>query len=243
MIYPSYATAQGRRPYQEDRFLIDAEPEGTLIGVFDGHGGDEVAQVLSEEFPKYWAALGGLGYSQALVKAFAMAHDRTQYAACGSTASVAFIPYHQSEVYVAVLGDSPVILERPDGSIWQSPEHNARSNQAEEHAAVQRGGIYHSGYMWNDYSDNAQGIQMTRAFGDYECRNFLDRTPEVFHLPLGNFLLVASDGLIDPGHTGKRTVRSVIDDIRLGQNPIQLVDRAVNAPTRDNVTAILWRRG
>ena len=236
------ATAKGRRPYQEDRILWSSVPEGTLFGVFDGHGGDEVAAFLAAELPKFWSAIDGDNYEHALHKIFVMAALTTQEFHAGSTASVVFIPADEQTAYVAVLGDSPVLAERADGTIFIGPDHNARSNQEERSMAIARGGIYQGGYMWSGYGDNASGLQMTRALGDSGCRNFLSRAPEVFTVPLGDWLLIASDGLLDPTHTKLSPMDVVIKAISEGQSAKQLVAHATRVPTNDNATAVLWRR-
>src|ERR1700681_4575231 len=117
------ATARGKRAYQEDRMLWITVPEGTLLGVFDGHGGNRVAELLSDKFPKYWSAFDSLSYEQVLLRSFQMAHFDTQEHRDGSTASVVFIPTDESEAYIAVLGDSPVLAERADGTIFIGPDH------------------------------------------------------------------------------------------------------------------------
>jgi len=242
------ATAQGRRPYQEDRSFVYAVPEGTLLGVFDGHGGDSVASCLCAEFPKFWSAVDGNQYVDALFKIFVMAHSVTREYHAGSTASVVFIPSDEKTAYIAVLGDSPVIAEQASGETWIGPDHNARSNQAERDLAIMRGGIYDGGYVWapqGRFSDNEQGLQMTRALGDYACRNFLSRMPEVFTIPLGDWLLVGSDGLLDPTHLKGDPTAAIVEYINSGRGSAtadDLVKRAINIPTNDNVTAILWRR-
>jgi serine/threonine protein phosphatase PrpC len=161
----------------------------------------------------------------------------------GSTASLVFIPKDESRVDVAVLGDSPVLVSRPDGSIWVSPEHNIRTNEAEADAAIKRGGFVHSGYLFASY--DGDGLQMSRALGDYELDRVLSREPEVFSHVLGkdSWVLVCSDGAVDPGHGAAQAnidtiVRMIEDEDADAQD---IVDRALAAKTGDNVTAILVR--
>src|SRR5258708_37754680 len=85
-------SAQGKRPYQEDRYFIADVPDGTIFGVFDGHGGDEVSSILADSFANFWGAIAGDCYSQALLKTFEMADSLTNLYHAGSTASLVFIP-------------------------------------------------------------------------------------------------------------------------------------------------------
>lgn len=236
------ATDRGAREYQEDALLWESVPEGTLLGVFDGHGGSGVSTLLAQQFAKLWSALDGDRYLDSLIKIFAMADDLTRNYHSGSTASVVFIPHDERKAYIAVLGDSPVLAEQADGSLFIGPDHNARSNQEERSKAIVRGGIYYGGYMWSDEGSNAKGLQMTRAFGDYDCRNFLDRTPEVATIELGSFLLIGSDGIFDPSHKSREAYDDILACIRNNMTPGYMVEQAVAIPTNDNASAILWRR-
>jgi serine/threonine protein phosphatase PrpC len=155
-----------------------------------------------------------------------------------------FIPKDESRVDVAVLGDSPVLVSRPDGSIWVSPEHNIRTNEAEADAAIQRGGHISGGYLFASYRPEV-GLQMSRALGDAHLDRVLSREPEVFSHVLGkdSWVLVCSDGAVDPGHGAAQAnidtiVRMIEDEDADAQD---IVDRALAVPTRDNVTAILVR--
>ena len=48
----STITAKGPRPYQEDTFFTEDLGRGRiLLGVFDGHGGDEVSKKCAAEAP------------------------------------------------------------------------------------------------------------------------------------------------------------------------------------------------
>src|SRR5208282_1180178 len=89
------ATAKGLRPYQEDRFFMSAMQEGTLVGVFDGHGGDDVSHLASQEFPAIFAVeIGVKGASprSALEASVQKLNIMTHHLYPGSTMSVVYIP-------------------------------------------------------------------------------------------------------------------------------------------------------
>ncbi len=88
------------------------------------------------------------------------------------------------------------------------------------------------------------GLQMTRALGDATLSKVLDRTPEVSVrlLGAGSFVLVATDGAFDPGHNNTNgAIDEVVNLIESGNEAQEIVDRALEIPTRDNVTALLVR--
>lgn len=234
-------TAKGKRPYQEDRFIREEFLEGTLLGVFDGHGGEEVAQIASELFPTLFrAALVSSSSRVSMEVSISILNDRTNYLHSGSTLSVVFIPKDKNVAVCAVLGDSPIIIKSADGKINVSPEHNVRTNEVEALAAKARGGTISGGYLFDGYRND--GLQMSRALGDSSLDKVLSRTPGIYEVPLSidSFVLVATDGAFDPAHSEfSEALDSVVRNIESGADAKALVDRALAVPTRDNVTCIL----
>lgn len=257
-------TAQfdGGRPYQEDRFIIGRLRLNTLrrfsffrvpwpeeieiLAVCDGHGGDEVAEYIYNNLVRIFRDCFyscNRDMKKALCETVQILHEQTKHMLAGSTLSIVIISSSGSRADVAVLGDSPVIIFDHTKSFWISPEHNARSNTDERNAAIARGAEYIDGYI----GLSATGIraQLTRALGDNELDALLDRSPEVFTVYLGpeSFVLVASDGLLDPSHRSTRSqMQHIIELIRKGANADDLARDALNRETNDNVTAILWKQ-
>jgi serine/threonine protein phosphatase PrpC len=244
----STATAKGTRPYQEDKYftlhtkegLYLHTKEGLYLGVFDGHGGAECSAFCADVFPSI------LQRKPVLQDALEELNVETRSMHSGSTASVVFLPKGNTKAHVAVLGDSPVIIKRVDGSIWIAPEHNVRTNKVEAEAAKARGGFVSGGYLFAHY--DGSGLQMSRALGDAALDGILLRTPEIFEHELGenSFVLVATDGAVDPAHSSGSygtAPTSPIDDlihaIERGTTAEQIVNNALAVPTRDNVTALL----
>jgi len=229
--------------------MISAE-EGLILAVMDGHGGAECSEKLEQNFCMVWDAVYSPDKTPELL--FRELFDKfdilTSDMEMGSTMSVVFIPKantgKETQAHVAILGDSPVIVQQPDGTWFPSPEHNVRTNLAEREAAKQRGGYYsHNGYIC--YGPEGHGLQMSRALGDRDLGKILSRIPEIYSVDLGNWVLVGSDGLLSPGHdeTYLAMILEIVKKIEeQDANAEDLVNYAVSIPTGDNVTAILWRR-
>lgn len=236
-------TVKGQRPYQEDRYIREEFLEGTLLGVFDGHGGSEVAQIASEDFAvRFRTALVYHSAKEAMEVSVAYVNRRTQHMYAGSTLSVVFIPKDESVAVCAVLGDSPIIIKDAEGKINISPEHNVRTNAAEAAAAVARGGLIQGGYLFQGF--NNDGLQMARALGDSSLSEVLSRVPDIYEVPLGinSFVLVATDGAFDPSHRSfVAEMNKIMEAIENGADAKTLVSRALAVPTGDNVTCILAR--
>jgi len=238
----SHSTEKGKRPYQEDRMVIYETSEIYLLGVFDGHGGSDAADLCADSIPRIFDAVRKsvlvANFENMIREIFHVLNKETENFSSGTTASIVLLPKHGKEAIVGILGDTSVLIQKSDGDIWLSPEHNVRTNAAELIAAQERGGMVHNGYLFATFSGN--GLQMSRALGDQELGKVLDRNPEIFRIPIGteNFVLVASDGLFDPAHKTQPS-KEISEKIKRGFDAQQLVNDAICEPTFDNVTAIL----
>src|SRR4029077_3282242 len=244
----NHAAAQGLRTYMEDYAYINTFKEGTLLAVFDGHGGDTAAQTCFSSLQNFFTMFGNMealptpidklrGLFAGLVKS-------TENLNCGTTATIVFIPSTLDRAYVGILGDSPVIIKTPTGDYWRGPEHNVRSNTSEAARIKVAGGMGFNGYAYPPVSGfSANGLQLSRAMGDAEFSSILSREPEIFEVPLGpnSFILVGSDGLFDPHHTSDSSAATMVDLVEKGATAGNLVSAALKVPTHDNVTAILAR--
>jgi len=244
------ATIQNSRPYQEDRFFIHKFKDcTTLLGVFDGHGTESTSEYLNshvvETFRKVAKTRIRATPEEILLFTFNKLHHKTKKNESGSTASLVWIHPKLNRIFIAVLGDSPVILNISE-NIWKSPEHNVRTNYAEKLEAEERGGYARGGYLYDARQYQGPGLQMTRAFGDNELDRVLCREPEIFSLPLdeAKWILCCTDGLLDPGHNSSKNspIISYIDAALSNSLNIaadDLVRVAANFTVQDNATAIL----
>jgi len=241
----SSASAKGQRPYQEDRLFIATYQEGTLIGVFDGHGGNEVSQIAVDTLPGYFAdeiSEPKATPRTALKKTIAKVNKLTKDKMAGSTLSLAFIPLNKKIVYCAVIGDSPIIIKDSKGAINISPDHNVRTNEAEAQAVRDRGGFVVDGYAYHNRF--AMGLQMARALGDAELSKVLSRKPDIYSVRINkdSFVIVATDGAFDPGHYDfKVAAEAVVKLVGDGGEAQAIVDRAIQIKTGDNVSALVAR--
>ena len=150
-------------------------------------------------------------------------------------------------MHVAILGDSPVIVQNRNQNPWVSPEHNVITNEKEREAAVKRGAIYKFPYI-HDAEDYARasgvcwGVQMSRAFGDYSLYRVLNRKPEILSVPIapGTIVIVATDGVLDPSHSDASAhINRLLRKVACGSGAKALVNDALKRETGDNATAIV----
>ncbi|KAJ4825239.1 hypothetical protein Tsubulata_039372 [Turnera subulata] len=129
----------------EDQSQIESGPLGTLVGVYDGHGGPEAARYVCDHlftnFQAIAAETQGIVTVETIQRAFrateegftALVSDqwstRPQMATVGACCLVGVI--HQQTLFIANLGDSRVVLGKKVGNtggiaaIQLSTEHNA----------------------------------------------------------------------------------------------------------------------
>jgi len=261
----NFATHRGKRPYQEDRYKYDVTEDGVLLAVFDGHGGSGVSEFCENNLLAAFNAVADAPELPTIPDKirgiFDYLNSYTKGSHDGSTASFVFIPSTLTRAYVGILGDSPVIIKTGEGELmdrqanlgkvvksgeyWHSPEHNVRSNPAEVKRVTAAGGYVYDGYAFSGRGSlTSGGLQLSRTLGDRDFDDILSRDPEIFEVPLaaGSFVLVGTDGLLDPGHKSSAAAQEIVTLIERGADAGQLVHQAAIAkPTGDNVTALLLR--
>ena len=238
----------GGRSYQEDRLVAETIQLGDMalqvMAVMDGHNGSGVAQLAADKLiPSIREAYEpARGIIETLKTTVSKLNEATKRSSSGSTLSIVAIPEEERRAYVAILGDSPVIIADDNGKINISPEHNVRSNLTEREKAIERGALYDNrGFICTAGS----GLQMSRALGDREFDPFLDRNPDTYSVKLGagSFIVAATDGVLDPKHqnTTEEAVRlaGVVREDRMDAEAI--VRDAIKRGGTDNATAIVWR--
>lgn len=236
---------QGPREYQEDRHFYKRieGPKfyGWLLAVMDGHIGSSVAELCVKEIEGLFNLSDANHTEKALRDLVSALNLKTSNFYEGSTLSVACILESHNKVSVAVLGDSPVIVVDKNGKLHVSPEHNIRSNIEERKAAEKRGGVCSGGYLYTQNGD--QGLQMSRALGDSYLEGVISRKPDIYTIQNPSWVLVASDGLIDPSHKDSenlyKKIKKYADKRARADDLMQWVTK--RGP-KDNVTAIVWSR-
>lgn len=237
------AQQQGPRNYQEDRYFYKKveghDFHGWLMAVMDGHGGSATAELCVREIGNLFKLENADQSEEALRNLISELNSITRHLGDGSTLSAVCVLESHKKVSVAVLGDSPVVIVSQDGSLNVSPEHNVRTNAAECEAVKKRGGRIDQGYVWN--SDWTHGLQMSRALGDAYMDNVISREPEVYTILSPKYIIVASDGLVDPSHANSQLFfNQVADQAERNATAQDLVDLVAARGLQDNVTALVW---
>ena len=211
----SAVSMQGWRNQQEDSHIADLKlPNGEAIfGVFDGHGGKEVALYVQKKFVETFKKLPEYKngqYEEALRKCFIQMDDMmnvekskdpiTAYSqSAGCTACVAL--FTKDSIICANSGDSRCVLARGTQALEMSQDHKP-DNTEELRRIEAAGGFVEEGRV--------RGIlSLSRALGDLEYKlnrkvpveaQMITCVPEIKTVQLNDqdkFLIIACDGIWD----------------------------------------------
>lgn len=221
---------KGGRPYLEDWYAwihdlyLNEDFCATYYAIFDGHGGEEWAEFLRDNFHYYLRKelLTEIedqttdNVSDAVCKAFNNAWFVTDNKfkdvfkeranKVGATAVIVLII--ADRMFCANIGDARAVLSRDKKAITLSKDHKV--NREDELARIKNDG----GYIV--FGRVLGRLAVTRAFGDFECKNlevqnkdtgekeiksFIISEPEIREIRIDpredEFIVLASDGLFD----------------------------------------------
>jgi len=190
-------------------------PRAGLFGVFDGHGGTQVADMAARYFAKHLAkALGEVkSQSEALTQAFADLDvelrryvEREGYLLAGSTAVVCLLIHEplqrRPRLLCANLGDSRAVLCRGGSATDLSTDQKPVLPAEEARISSAGGTVDAQGRI-------SGGLNVSRAFGDFTYKERKDlppgeqkviAVPEILEMQLEDkdeFIAIGTDGVFD----------------------------------------------
>lgn len=230
----------GLREHMEDRFYFDPNfrDRGELFaGVYDGHGGDTVAELVKQEIHlRFLASLdSGVNFLDAFTSAYEIISDEVRVLEVwGGSCAANFILSH-GKVYFANAGDVRILVVGP--SVEQLTIDHHPDNSEEKDRIKKCGGIIERKRITSVFGS----IALSRSIGDYEYESLgLISTPYTgIHLPRSTdlALVVATDGVFE-----KMTNLGVAQIVRNGQDAQSIsnsiIEAALKSGTKDNVTAL-----
>jgi len=239
------ATAQNKRPYQEDRFdqrRIIAIRTGDFFAIYDGHGGDKASSFLQKNLAQYFTE--SLLRKPSIQDAFGRAFFRADVHALhqfddGSTVIAAFID-EKNILHLAWVGDSRAVLEK-NGTIGFATQDHKPDRKDEKERIEKAGGIIQKHGVWR-----VNGLAVSRSIGDRRLKEMgkdhIIATPEYATIQLdsdNHFLILASDGLWDvvDNQTAINFVKNkLITTSDLNAIATALQNEAIKKGSEDNIT-------
>lgn len=231
----------GLRRYMEDRFYFDPDfrNQGELfVGVYDGHGGDEVVKYVVKELHLRFASVlnGGVNFLDGFASSYELISNEVNNLKLGSGSCTANFILSHSKVFFANVGDVRILV------VGQSVEQLTIDHHPNLQEEKERIGLCDGVIERNRIASVFGSLAVSRAIGDLEYQPFgLIAVPYVgVHLLRSSdlALVVASDGVFE-----KMTNEDVAEIVRSDQDAQStsklLIETALKNGTRDNVTALV----
>lgn len=216
-----YSTATGKcgRSNQEDRIAVNNKSDFLFsLGVFDGHGGDETAEILADQTDGLLNALHNNPLlNQKTIKKVYTEYDKKikdskKTLKSGSTAVTCTVDVMRKQLFLAHCGDSIGVLIQDKNILYSTIPHDT-------HIKTEYNRIYDTGGFIADERVNGK-LNLTRSFGDYGmCKKSEEKNPkliisdpEVFENTLQQEKsvvgLLCSDGFTDYFCSGMENLNS-----------------------------------
>ena len=229
----------GKRSNMEDRYVVVERPGvGLFMGLFDGHGGVQVADFLAERMPPaFFESLNRCPSPQeSFVECFARLEEECSGEDIGSTAICAFIS--GTNLIMANCGDSQGLVIGPGFRVECLTRPHRLTDKTERARILAGGGRITDPY----YFKSNKGMIPTRSFGDTTMREVgLIARPQFTQRALladDLYAILASDGLFDV--LKPEDIAEVLKSKPTAKDaPIRLVGKAIEKGVSDNVTVVV----
>ena len=256
-------TNQGRRTYQEDRFVVKMlRPDLLYCAVFDGHGGSRCAEYCAEHFHTYISHFLAResSVSRVLEKSFfevnksfsrwfnsKKENERIKISS-GSTATVCLIQDNYI-MYIGHCGDSRALLYR-DGKARRLTQDHCPSVPEEKKRILECGGSVTSDSIGRSMVNSR--LCMSRSIGDLELKDQgVVADPDIKQVKIKHgkdgFLVLTTDG-INFVMQDQEVVDCIARCENASEGAARLVDQALLYCCEDNATAVVipfasWGKG
>jgi protein phosphatase PTC2/3 len=207
---------KGKRDYMEDTYCIYKTSKYTIYGVFDGHGGKQVSDILKYLIPNYLSEYvfndsdveENITHKikRAFINIEAIIRKNVKPNSVGSTACI--IVNYNNTLYTINLGDSRAVILQTDATdsttiVLETKDH--KPDNEKKRISKNKGYVKFDGQTHRVNGN----LALSRAFGDFYLKyNNIDGfygpvsiEPDIYVTPmLDNYkyaLIIASDGLWD----------------------------------------------
>lgn len=202
----AFASDQGRRPYMEDYATHMRTPQGhlELWAVFDGHGGDKIAQLCSTQvgrivLEEYDVTLKPEVYMHNVFQRLdGIVPLDVQSSGMGTTATLILVDYHQQRIICGNAGDTEAFFANSNKGFMLTQNHKVE-NEVER---LQKDGALVTRFP-GDCMRVGGALNLGRSIGDKYLAPYVVWKPFVTYMDMAEdvgdlkMMLVASDGLWD----------------------------------------------
>lgn len=232
---------QGQRASQEDRsVLIELGPARLFIGVFDGHGGPEAAEIAARLLPTLFRQHldGEPEPTTAFERAYCETDQRLTRVEGGTTAVTAFLDHDR--LVCANVGDGRLLVVGE--TVRQLSTDHRVENPAERERVVHAGAAIEPPYVIKA----GAGLMPTRSLGDHFFRDvgIIPEPSITTHelRPDDHWIVAGTDGLFD--YLKNDSVAEILRRSRSAQASAESIRTLVLREIlgTDNLTVIILKR-
>jgi serine/threonine protein phosphatase PrpC len=241
---------QGKREYMEDRYYIEYDFHNgyDLFVIWDGHGGDFVAEYCKKHMPKmlkdHLNQQGDL--SKAMLKTFMKVDDEIDIKDSFMTGTTCLLVLkHTDHIWVANCGDSRGMMNHGKGFLYLSVDHKPDSVSERERIEGQGGNVI---YVENVPRVNGE-LAVSRSIGDKHLRPFVIPIPDIVRFEFNRdnkFIVMATDGLWDVANCGmvnklvyNEYMNANISDKNVMEKSANQLNNAIVSKISDNTTILI----
>jgi serine/threonine protein phosphatase PrpC len=192
---------QGKREYMEDKYIAleGFFQDYDLYAVFDGHGGDSVAEFCRKNFASmlYIELLENNNIAKALFSTFMKVDEALEIPESYMTGSTCLVILkNTNHMWVANCGDSRAIMNSNNNPVELTKDHKPFGDERARILALGGHVVQTSGGVWRVNGE----LALSRALGDKRLRPYVIPNPDIFKIDLSasnKFIVIGTDGLWD----------------------------------------------
>lgn len=241
-----FAQMQGHRPTMEDAHAFYFDKDFSFFGLYDGHGGKQVADFASIYLHKN--IYNNLNFKNDIKKAihegFVQTHhdlNNVNFDSQRQGCTAVTVIIKDGMLYVGNLGDSRAVLCKDGKAIALTVDHKPDLKREKER--IEKLGGY---VIWRGVPRVNGRLAISRALGDKALNPYVSYEPEIFDFKLSTsdeFLILACDGVWDV-LDNQEAVDAVRKSLRESNNDFDkssevLRDLAFAKGSTDNISAIV----
>jgi len=227
-------------------YQLGQEQTYTVMAVFDGHGGRDVAafcQAMLREELDARLLNRSMDKKEAVRATLQSLQARVSHSKSGCAATIVVIVDNET-IVSANVGDAMAVLYECESQILLTDDHRIAHNPGERDALTSRGAhIAHAATPQprGTLRSWPGGLAMSRCIGDADCPHAV-HTPAVYEYAITdrqNFaVVVCSDGVWDA-----LSFSQVRKMCRQGTTAMRVAQRAWKQSQNDDVTCLMWTQG
>jgi len=252
----SVQTDHGFRKENEDCYAVIDGKDALIAGVFDGHGGKEVAKLAAKFFETHFEDICNAceeDPNETLRAAMHQIHheasQRCELNSQGSTAAVIFLDKKRGELFTSTVGDSEIWVFNRDKIIPLSPIRNWTTAND-----LKRVEITHGKKLINQWSTGSASsrlippdkdhrrLRVSRALGNWDIHSYYrarGKPSPLSHkgkyafmvVEPGDTVLICTDGVLNLPQIAMKLKKGVAKASNVVDKALEKMKIAINAKT------------